>query len=109
MRRFQKATEALRWPSRLLPFGSSMASGVFKRNKKLVGAVLDLGASYPSSPLESVLRKLGSKRREGKDARSVLASGTAGNCPLALDTQEHKHDPQKSVPVTAFHGHQPSQ
>lgn len=49
------------------------------------------------------------KKEEGKDVTSMLASGTRGNYPLALHSQEQKHDLQKSVPVAAFLDQQPSQ
>lgn len=49
------------------------------------------------------------KKEEGKYVTSVLASGTRGNYPPALDSQEQKHHLQKSVPVAAFLDQQPSQ
>lgn len=44
--------------------------------------------------------------KEENDETSGLANGTVGNCPLALASQEQKHDHQTSVPVSAFRGYQ---
>lgn len=101
MRGFQKAGEASGPPSSLLFSGPSMASRVFKGNKKL----LDSSRSWSWLSLwpSVICTQEAGKEKEGKD----VTSGTEGTCPLALDSQEQKRDLQKPAPAAACP--QPSQ